>query len=96
MLTKQYVKYYCSPCKAYLLSYHAYVLIYLRETDEDIQNREDLELLVNEFYKKVINDPIIGDFFTKIVDFSWKSTFLLWFHSGKHSYWDLPHTNEIL
>ncbi|MBA2421857.1 MAG: group III truncated hemoglobin [Chitinophagales bacterium] len=36
----------------------------------DIQNRADVEILVNEFYKKVIPDTIIGNFFTKVVSFS--------------------------
>ncbi len=38
---------------------------------EDIKNKQDIELLVNEFYKKVIADPFIGPFFTKVAHFSW-------------------------
>ena len=38
----------------------------------DIQTREDIALLVNEFYKKVIPDPLIGHFFTRVVHFSWE------------------------
>jgi len=40
---------------------------------QDIQNREDITLLVNEFYKKVIPDRLIGHFFTRVVHFSWES-----------------------
>lgn len=32
----------------------------------DIQNREDIELIVNAFYKKAIQDDEIGFFFTDI------------------------------
>ncbi len=32
---------------------------------------KNIELLVNEFYKKVIPDPFIGPFFTKVAHFSW-------------------------
>lgn len=39
---------------------------------KDIETREDIELLVNEFYKKVIPDRLIGHFFTRVVHFSWK------------------------
>ncbi|WP_276482860.1 group III truncated hemoglobin [Paraflavitalea pollutisoli] len=38
----------------------------------DIQNREDISLLVNEFYKKVIPDQLIGHFFTRVVHFTWE------------------------
>ena len=33
---------------------------------KDIQTREDVEFLVNTFYKKIINDDIIGFYFTDI------------------------------
>ena len=33
----------------------------------DIQNRTDLELIFNSFYKKAIKDPKIGSFFTEVV-----------------------------
>lgn len=39
----------------------------------DIRNREDITLLVNEFYKKVIPDRLIGHFFTRVVHFSWEA-----------------------
>ena len=38
----------------------------------DIQNRDDLSRLVHEFYKKVVADPVIGPFFTRVVAFSWE------------------------
>ncbi len=31
----------------------------------DIQNREDISVLINSFYLKVMTDPIIGHFFTE-------------------------------
>ena len=37
----------------------------------DISNRDDIEKLVNAFYKKVIDDDLIGIFFTKIVELKW-------------------------
>lgn len=33
---------------------------------KDITNREDIELLVNKFYDKVIEDDLIGFFFTDV------------------------------
>ncbi|UYQ94030.1 group III truncated hemoglobin [Chitinophaga horti] len=38
----------------------------------DISTREDLLLLVNEFYRKATIDPVIGHFFTEVIklDFS--------------------------
>lgn len=39
---------------------------------KDIESREDIELLVNEFYKKVIPDKLIGHFFTRVVHFTWE------------------------
>ncbi len=38
---------------------------------KDIENKQDIELLISQFYKKVIADPFIGPFFTKVVHFSW-------------------------
>lgn len=34
---------------------------------KDIETRADIELLVDEFYKKATSDSIIGHFFTKVV-----------------------------
>ncbi|MDA7501773.1 group III truncated hemoglobin [Chitinophagales bacterium] len=33
----------------------------------DIKNRADIELLVNKFYEKAINDELIGVFFTEVM-----------------------------
>ncbi len=33
---------------------------------EDINSREDIEFLMRSFYKDAFQDPIIGEFFTKI------------------------------
>ncbi|MCB0429869.1 MAG: group III truncated hemoglobin [Flavobacteriales bacterium] len=37
----------------------------------DIETRKDIEILVDAFYKKVITDERIGDFFTKVVKLDW-------------------------
>ena len=37
----------------------------------DITTRDDIELLVNAFYKKVVDDPLIAHFFTDAVQLSW-------------------------
>lgn len=39
---------------------------------EDITNREDIELLVNAFYKKVLADKIINHFFKEVIKLDWK------------------------
>jgi hemoglobin len=39
---------------------------------EDIQEPEDIKLLIDEFYKKVIQDESIGYFFTDVVILSWE------------------------
>lgn len=33
----------------------------------DIQNRKDIEKLVDAFYRQVLSDPVIGHFFTEVV-----------------------------
>jgi hemoglobin len=38
---------------------------------KDIENKEDIALLVNNFYSRVMADPLIGHFFTE-TDFSLK------------------------
>jgi hemoglobin len=40
---------------------------------KDITEREDIELLVDEFYKKVLKDEVIGHFFTKVVPINWEN-----------------------
>jgi hemoglobin len=39
---------------------------------KDIHAAEDIKLLIDEFYKKVINDKSIGYFFTEVVLLSWE------------------------
>ena len=38
---------------------------------KDIESRQDIETLVDAFYKKVRKDNIIGHFFTQIVELDW-------------------------
>lgn len=38
----------------------------------DIENRKDIESLVNAFYEKVKTDPVIGHYFTKIIPVNWE------------------------
>lgn len=37
----------------------------------DITNEADIKILVDNFYKKVLVDPVIGHIFTEIVALSW-------------------------
>ncbi len=39
---------------------------------KDPSNREDIEILINAFYDKVKTDPIIGHFFTSVVEVNWE------------------------
>jgi hemoglobin len=38
----------------------------------DIRNREDIAALVNAFYDKVKVNPVIGHFFSEVVDVNWE------------------------
>ena len=38
----------------------------------DIKKRADIELLVDAFYEQVIEDKIIGQFFTEVVKLDWE------------------------
>lgn len=40
---------------------------------KDIENRKDIEVLVNTFYVKVIADDVIGFIFNDIVKINWKT-----------------------
>ncbi|RLD22718.1 MAG: sec-independent protein translocase TatC [Bacteroidetes bacterium] len=40
-------------------------------TRTPIQNRKDIELLVDEFYKKVRQDDVIGPIFNEVADINW-------------------------
>lgn len=39
---------------------------------KDIENVNDIEFLVDEFYQKVIVDELLGRFFTIVVNFEWE------------------------
>jgi hemoglobin len=39
---------------------------------KDIETRDDIEKLLDEFYKKVVDDDLIGVFFTKVVQLDWE------------------------
>jgi len=39
---------------------------------KDIEDRKDIELLINSFYDKVKQDAIIGSFFTEVVQVNWE------------------------
>lgn len=39
---------------------------------KNIENREDIKLLVNNFYHKVKADPVIGFIFTQMVKINWE------------------------
>ena len=38
---------------------------------KDIQNSQDIKILIDEFYKQVVTDDLIGHFFTKVVELDW-------------------------
>ncbi|MFK7907549.1 MAG: group III truncated hemoglobin [Chitinophagales bacterium] len=38
----------------------------------DIENRADIEVLIDAFYTKVKEDEVIGHFFTEVVQLSWE------------------------
>lgn len=38
---------------------------------KDIEERRDIEVLVDAFYKKVVVDDVIGSFFTEVVELDW-------------------------
>ncbi len=38
----------------------------------DINNRKDIEFLIDAFYKKVIKDETIGYFFTDVIKLDWE------------------------
>ncbi|MGC1633615.1 MAG: group III truncated hemoglobin [Gelidibacter sp.] len=39
----------------------------MKKEKKDIENREDVYLLVSEFYQKVRKDPVLGPFFNRII-----------------------------
>ena len=40
--------------------------------NKDIENREDIELLVDSFYKKVVDDEVIGFIFNDVANIDWE------------------------
>ena len=38
----------------------------------DVQNRQDVEHFVDEFYRKVVDDEVIGYIFNHVAGFSWE------------------------
>ena len=73
----------------------------MNESKNDITSEQDIKLLVDSFYKKVIVDPVIGFIFTELANFSWDkhipvmysfwSSILL----GAHSYAGNPMVKHI-
>jgi hemoglobin len=43
-----------------------------RNMKKDIENRNDIEALLNNFYEKVKPDPVIGYIFTDIIKVNWE------------------------
>ncbi len=39
----------------------------------DLQSRADVELLVNLFYQKVVQDPLVGPMFTHVAKVNWET-----------------------
>ncbi len=51
---------------------------------KEIENIQDIKLLVDEFYKKVVKDEIISHFFTQVIKFDWET------HIPKmYTFWDM-------
>jgi hemoglobin len=68
----------------------------------DIESEADIKILVDTFYRKVIEDPIIGFFFTTVVPISWEKhipvmyTFWGSILLGNQTYHDNPMMKHIL
>lgn len=52
---------------------------------QDISSRQDIALLVNRFYKQVLLDKIIGNFFTEVVPLDWEVHIPIMMISGNQS-----------
>ncbi len=63
---------------------------------KDITSEEDIKLLIDSFYTKVVVDPVIGFIFTDVVKLSWEThipimyTFWGSILLGNHSYHGNP------
>lgn len=44
----------------------------MAENKTDITTENDIKLLIDNFYKKVISDPVIGFIFTDVISLSWE------------------------
>jgi hemoglobin len=40
---------------------------------KDIQGKQDIKLLIDSFYKKLVKDDLIGFFFTEIISVDWET-----------------------
>lgn len=52
---------------------------------KDIENRTDIELLINRFYEKVKPDPVIGFVFTDIMKINWQEHLPAIYNFWEHS-----------
>ncbi len=60
---------------------------------KDIENREDIKILINQFYNHVKRDSIIGFYFTEVMKVNWDKhlpiMYVFWenilFHTGQYS-----------
>jgi len=43
------------------------------ETRKDISNRQDIDVFINHFYEKVVQDDTIGKIFTEVVEMNWET-----------------------
>lgn len=68
---------------------------------KDISDKNDIQFLVDEFYRKVVNDDLIAHFFTIVVNFDWSKHIPLMVSFwetvilGKASYKGNPMTKHI-
>ncbi|MEP1096516.1 MAG: group III truncated hemoglobin [Cyclobacteriaceae bacterium] len=56
----------------------------------DIQHREDIEHLVNTFYKEVVEDKIIGYIFNDVVQLDWEKHIPI-----MHDFWETVLLGQI-
>lgn len=48
-----------------------------------LENRKDIEFLVDRFYEKIVADDVVGHFFTTVVKVNWELHFPV-----MYSFWD--------
>jgi hemoglobin len=61
----------------------------------DITTRQDIELLVDKFYGQVIEDDIIGEFFTGVVKLDWTVHIPIMYNFWRPSCWITLSTKAI-